>query len=151
MKSRSILSRKGFTLIEIIIVMGIFVIVIAFAVFISFDFYRSYAFRSERNILVSVLQHARSKAISNINQCAHGVRFESDKYVIFEAADAGCPSPAPDEEIQANPTANVTTDFGDTVTFSRLSGNVSASGDINLTSGPQTATISINNEGRINW
>src|SRR5438105_2008049 len=77
-------NTAGFTLIEIIIAIAILAIILTLGLFISFDFYKSYAFRSEKNIIVSVLQKARGQALNNINQARHGVSFQSGQYIIFE-------------------------------------------------------------------
>src|SRR6185295_16918363 len=58
--------------------------------FITLDFYRSYAFRAERSTIVSTLQKARSQSMDNIDQTRHGVRFQIDplKYILFECASS---------------------------------------------------------------
>src|SRR5439155_93802 len=82
-------SENGFTLIEIMIAVGILAIIATLGLFVSFDFYKGYAFRSEKSIVVSTLQKARDESLSNINQTRHGVHFGASplQYIIFE-----CPS-----------------------------------------------------------
>ncbi len=81
-------NQKGFTLIEILISVAILSIIIGLGLFISFDFYKSYSFRSEESTIVSILQKARSQSMNNINQTRHGVHFASPlRYILFE-----CPS-----------------------------------------------------------
>ena len=143
--------QKGFTFIEIIVVLGIFAILASVGLFVSFDFYRSYAFRSERNIVISILQKARAQALNNINQEPHGVKFLSNSYVIFQGADYEdlLRDTSFDEAIDA---ANSVAHSGlDEVVFEQLSGDASASGEIILSDGVRTVGISINNEGRTSW
>ena len=79
---------NGFTLIEILITIGIFAVIATIGLIISLDFYRSYAFRSEESTIVSILQKARSQSMDNIDQVRHGVHFQADplKYILFECA-----------------------------------------------------------------
>ena len=51
---------KGFTLVEILIAIALLIVILSLGLFISFDFYKNYAFRSEKNIIVSILQKARN-------------------------------------------------------------------------------------------
>ena len=88
-------TRAGMTLAEVIVVMAILSIVAAISLAVSMDSYRGYAFRGDRDMLVAVLQKARSQAINNIcrgssctNGKPHGVHFASPgQYVIFEGTD----------------------------------------------------------------
>ena len=77
-------ANNGFTIVEIMIALGILLIIISLGFFLSMDLYRSYAFRSEQSTVLSILHRARTRALSNINQSPHGVHFQADKYVIFE-------------------------------------------------------------------
>src|SRR5438876_578690 len=66
----------GFTLIEVMIVMAIFALLASLGLIIGMDFYRSYSFNSERNVALAVLRKARTEAMVNVDQAAHGVRIE---------------------------------------------------------------------------
>lgn len=148
--------RQGFTLIEVIVVLGIFAILAALGLFLSMDFYRGYSFRSEQKILVSILEKARSQALSNINQARHGVYIEPGKYTIFEGNAWAGPNPSLDEEIKASSSVTISASppLPLEVVFEQLSGDeVGLGGDktITLMFGSQSLTITINNEGRINW
>ncbi|MEK7536069.1 MAG: prepilin-type N-terminal cleavage/methylation domain-containing protein [Patescibacteria group bacterium] len=142
-------NQQGFTLVEISITLGIFAIIATFSLLASMDFWRSYSFRSERNLVVGILQKARSQSLSNINQIAHGVHIEPYQYVIFEG---GVYTPGdPNNEIhQANPSVNHS---GMTeVLFDQLSGNAHVTlGALILDQGSSQSIISINDEGQIDW
>jgi prepilin-type N-terminal cleavage/methylation domain-containing protein len=149
-------SGAGFTLIEVLIVLALFAILAGIGVFLGFDVYRSYAFRSERNIIVSVLEKARSQSLSNINQEPHGFYYDGvDEYTIFQGSSYPG-DPAFDEVIKKeNP--NVVIGGVTEVVFMQITGvattTVSAPFplDITVDDGPKSATISINEEGRIDW
>lgn len=154
--------QSGFTLIEILVVMAIFIIIAGFALFVSMDSYRGYSFRSERDTAVIVLQKARSQAMSNscVGSCSgndglkHGVHFDSvgNQYVIFQTTgdyttgrDAGA-----DQFIPVN--NNVSINFPDVV-FNQLDGAVPGapiSSTISDAVG-HSSTITINSEGQIDW
>ncbi|MDO8530543.1 MAG: type II secretion system protein [bacterium] len=154
-------SSTGFTLIEVLIAVGILAIILSLGLFISFDFYRGYSFRAEKSVIVSVLQKARNQALNNISQARHGVRFENSpalRYIIFEGSTY-------DQNSASNIIINAS--YGISITnpaplpfdviFDQLNGNCISS---NCSSGPLAITVSdgvksyditINSEGRINW
>lgn len=170
MESPNILTQdkeRGFTFVEILIVMVIMAIIVSLGLIVSIDFYKSYSFRSERNIIASILQKARSQSLNNINQTRHGVHFEDSsglKYILFEcpAITPNCASYDP-----IYPQIEMASSWGSSISnlpidviFNQIDGNLV---DSNCSSNPSTVkditvtyestsyNISINCEGRINW
>ncbi len=141
--------NKGFTLIEVIITLGIFSIISTFTLLASMDFWRSYSFRSERNLIVGILQKARSQSLSNINQSSHGVYIGTNQYVIFEGSTY---SPT-DPKNEVYESASAINHSGMTeVVYEQLSGKTSTTGgNLTLTYGVNQSIISTNNAGQINW
>ena|SRR5260221_110150 len=143
--------NSGFTIIEIIITIAILIIILSFGLFISFDFYKNYSFRSERNIIISVLQKARDQSLNNIDQTSHGVHFEANpnlKYTIFEGSSY-------DQDNQNNLVVNAS--YGISITslilpfdviFDQLSG-VSSDEIITIYDGFKSYNITVNSEGKI--
>ncbi len=144
-------NNKGFTLIEIVIVIAILAVIFSFGLFISFDFYKSYSFGSEKNVIVSILQKARNQSLNNINQLPHGVHFEASPsltYTIFEGASFSSSSP---NNIPIGASYNVTiADLPFDVIFAQLSAT-STNRIITVTSNGKSYDITINSEGRIDW
>src|SRR3989338_4178929 len=136
----SLQSKRGFTLVEIVVVFGLF---------LSIDFYRSYAFRAERDMLISVLQKARSQALNNIRETPHGVRLEDDSYILFQGSSYAAADHGFDQVVGAAPSISHT--GLSEIVFTQLSGGANASGTIDVTDGLRTISISINNAGRISW
>ena len=66
-------SDKGFTFIEILVVIAILGTLFAIGLLMSMEAYRGYSRRSDRDILVSALERARSSALANTNQQEWGV------------------------------------------------------------------------------
>lgn len=161
MASHNILRQdNGFTMIEILIVIGIISIISLFVLWIGPDSYRGYLFRNERDTIVSILQKARSQAVSNIcmgsgctNGKPHGVHFGANKYIVFQGSDYATRDSAQDEEISSNYNLDLSGSTITDVVFAELSGDVSLPGDIKLSDyiNGQTSDININSQGRIAW
>ena len=127
------------------------------------DSYRGHSFRSERDVLVSVLQKARSQAVSNMCFGAgctdgkqHGVHIESNQYTIFQGATWAARDPAVDEVTAIQSKTITAVGFTDVV-FAELSGTAAftpagaTSTTLTDTAGKDTSIISITPEGRICW
>lgn len=150
-------NQRGFTFFEILVAMGIFIIVGGFALFVSMETFRGAHFRSDRDLLIAALQHARAQAMSNIcfGACIgndgqpHGVHIQSDKYIIFQgnAYDSSDPNNAAFDSTITTTKTPATLD----IVFSQLSGN-SAPATVTLTDAAGHASvISVSAEGQISW
>ena len=141
--------KKGFTLIEIIVVIAILVVVISFGMIVDFSSFSSSTFQNEESKIIALLQKARSRSMSNMFNTTHGVCYIPPDYVIFRGNTcvAGESIPA-----NTNIASNSSTSFP-AVIFSQLTGNTTSATDIiiHLTDGIKGADITINNEGTINW
>lgn len=146
---RSFKNDAGFTLVEIIVVMGLTTLILGIGTFFAFDNFQRYLFRKERDTAVVALMRARSRAMNNFAETPYGLHIDSDQFVLFRAAayDSGA---ATNEMI---PGSSIISKTGDTdIIFTQLSGNpVSGEKSITLSGGMSNVTIVINNEGRIDW
>jgi prepilin-type N-terminal cleavage/methylation domain-containing protein len=142
------IDKKGFTMIELLVVISIMGLIFGMGLFASFDFYRSYLLSTERDILLGVLEKARSRAMANMFESSHGVHIENSTYVIFRG-DSYIPGAASNEEIPGN---SIIQKSGiNDVVFEELTGLPSVTGSISLLEGANSKIISINYEGRIDW
>ncbi len=153
--------NSGFTLIETLIVLSIFIVLIGVVSVVSFNSYQGYLFRSERSTMVSVFERARSRAMANYFETAHGVTYDTalHRYIIFRAPYV--PGNATNEIIPGNPNSTIT-GLG-TIIFDQLTGkpNPLSSGastgcltdekSIRIIESNKDSYVCINNEGRINW
>lgn len=146
------MKEQGFSLIELLVVIALFAILAAFALFLSMDFFRTYASNSEQVTLVSALSKARAQSLANINRHAHGVHITNNSYTIFEGSTYSGRVQSLDQTISINsalrPTA--TTD----IVFDQLTGNVplcSTGCTITLSGNNGNETITINGQGAILW
>lgn len=145
--------NRGFTLIEILISIGILALIASLGLFISLDFFRSYSFRSEQSVIVSLLQNARSKSLNNINQVRHGVHFEVNpnlKYIIFEGSsyDSSNPSNLTINSSYNSAISSPSLPFD--VIFDQLSGT-STPLTITASDGTKSYNVKVNSEGQIDW
>lgn len=144
---------RGFTLIEITIVVAILTFLATFGVVVSLDFYRTYAFRSERNTIVSLLEKARAASLNNIDDVSHGVHFDENNFVLFEgtsysSGDLNNLNFASSSSVKLTSNSSLPVD----VIFARLSAETTP---ITFTlqdlASNRTDTISINIVGQIDW
>jgi len=80
--------NSGLTMIEIMVVIGLFAVLISLGLLMSMDVWRGASVQSEQDVLLSLLYKARSRAVANINEHDHGLYIDEDnmKYVIFEGS-----------------------------------------------------------------
>ncbi len=148
--------RNGFTLIEILVVIGIAGILGSLLLFVDFNSYRGDAFRAEVSSLGAALQTARADALNNINEEKHGVAIHPagyDGYVVFEGASYVTRNISRDVPIKAVYGVTVSVSSPTEVVFDQLSGNANYDGDITFTdpNRAMNAILSINHEGKISW
>jgi prepilin-type N-terminal cleavage/methylation domain-containing protein len=153
--------NKGFTLMEMLVVIGIIAMFAVMSLFLDINNYRGDAFRSEQSVIGMALQTARADALNNINQKRHGVAIHPggyDGYVIFEG-DTYNPADPKNENIKSSYNVTFTPASPSEIVFRQLSGDAldvsgnSYDGDITLVDSQRnmTAVISINHEGKISW
>jgi len=143
-------SGAGFTMIEILVVMGITAILVSVGTYWGTGAYKRVALNSERDIVVSLLTKARGRSMNNIGQSEHGVRFVPGEYIVLADEDGDGDLDIV-ETIESSPGIIVdASDVGNEVIFDQLSGRTSSTGDIQLDGGG-TRIITINDEGAIIW
>lgn len=152
--------NRGFTLIEMLVVIAILTLLGGVALVVNMESYRGYAFRNKRDLIVSMLQRARSQSMSNIcmgTSCtggrSHGVSIQTDKIVVFQGNTYTSRDIDADEVILPRYAAASTTPGSLTeVVFTQLSGTTSTVGGITIhDDAGRTSIININSEGRITW
>ncbi len=132
-------------------VVGIFVLLSGMGLFMTLDALRGTTFRSERDIVVSLLQKARSESINNINQSPHGFCFDGANYVVFEGNDCAT---APSEKKEFTPAGGGISFYppfpAEGIVFIQLSGD-SADWSGTFQQGNKISSLSVNREGMIDW
>ncbi len=143
-------------MLEVLVVMGIFVLVSGFALLFSMDSFRGSTFQGDRDLLVSLLQRARAQSVSNMCTAvgctdgkSHGVAVVGDTYVLFEGGSYATRTTAADSVFSSSQTV---TRSGDTeVVFSQLAGTTTAQKVFTLNYGSLVSAITVEPNGRIWW
>ncbi len=78
--------REGFTLIEIIIVVAILAVIIAFGMTVDFNSFLGDTFLTEQAKIVSILERARSHAMANMYESNYGVCYTAPNYIVFKGS-----------------------------------------------------------------
>jgi prepilin-type N-terminal cleavage/methylation domain-containing protein len=157
-------STQGFTMIEVMMVMGLLVIVSSLGLFMSMETLRGGSFRNDRAAAVSALQRARSLAVNNMcfgdeGDCGdegkpHGVHFGTDEVVIFQGDSYDADAIANEVIKFDSKTTKIGSGSADNIIFKRLSGDLAGggTGSVSITDGMgHSSVVEVNSEGRIDW
>jgi prepilin-type N-terminal cleavage/methylation domain-containing protein len=137
---------KGFTLVEIVITLALLSLLAGLGLFVTLGAYQGSVSRSEREVVVSLLERARSRAMANVGESAWGLCFIAPNYILFKGTS--CTQGASSEVTAAG--AHTEVAGLDGVSFAQLSGQ-SASTTIAITQNRRTEEVTINHEGTIAW
>ncbi len=151
-------SSRGFTFIELILVLGLVGILAAFSMVMSMSTLSRSRVLETRDLFVTLLlQNARSEALANIDARSHGVYIDNHCHRFIRFADTAYTPPSDcahdHEEIPySTERISITNTGGDIVIFEQLSGNViTGAGTITLTNGAETLDITLRTSGQIDW
>ena len=142
-------TSRGFTLIEVLIVMAIIAFIAVIGMITSLDTLNRYIFRSDTDKVVSLLQKARSSAMNNVNEKEYGVVLDDPDNLILFRETLGT---SYDYKVEKSKTATYKLDDcpDKQAVFERLTGNT-ADCIIEIIDGNKASTITINNQGGINY
>jgi len=139
---------RGFTAIEILVVVAIIALLASVGTIMGFDTIGRASVHSERDLFVSLLTSARARALANVNESAHGIQINTNDFTIFEVPLSGVVT---NQRVIAR-SSNITIAVGTSIIFDQLRANVSTGvGSYTMSDGTQTASVIINSEGRIDW
>lgn len=140
--------NKGFTVIEIILIIGILVIIFSMSFPIAFDFYKNYQFQAEQDQFISLLEIARNLSMANLNQSPHGVFQDNDNFIIFEGNSFATRNQSQDQIFPRSKAISVS--GPNEITFNAISGQAISSAYI-FNNGKTSSNVYVNKEGQINW
>ncbi len=145
----------GFTLIEIIIVVGLLAVVVSFGMTMSMSSIARSNTIAERDLYVSLLTAARARAIANVDESAHGVYIDTtnSEYVTYSGTSYSSSNPTNISVPMVSSADFDFTDGSDDVSFAPLSIRVSGSqtGTTTITTASQEYAVNVNALGRIDW
>jgi prepilin-type N-terminal cleavage/methylation domain-containing protein len=128
---------KGFTLMEIVIVIAIIVAILAVFIPNLSSFRDDQALKNTTESVVSILNQARTQTLSSQNSMNYSVRFENNKAILFsgtvyDSSDVNNKTANFDESVSL-PVSNISLNTGATaVTFDRLTGDTNQYGTITI-------------------
>ena len=154
--------ERGFTYIEILIVLGLVGAIALFGMAFSLSSIARSSVTSERDLFVTLLlRGARAEAIANVSEDAHGIYIDNtcDRYILFTGTAFAHPAncnivPRQIAFTSGNISITQNPDLGGAhiIVFEQLSGNVTkGAGTITLTNGEATQEIDISEVGQIDW
>ena len=136
----------AFTLIEVLVVIGILTIIFALVGPIAYNFYLDYQFDSEYNLLGALLRYSRNLSMVNHNESDHGFYVGVSDLVVFQGASYATRVVSQDKTF---PRAAAVSVSGPTeVIFSALSGRT-ASTTYTVSDGRKNRDIYVNVEGLV--
>lgn len=142
---------RAFTLFEVLIVLGVFLAVAAFTLFMGIDSIARGSVTAERDMFVSLLLTQRTASLVNRDALPHGVRIDANQFTMFDGASYTA-LPASYKTIARNAAVSVT---GVTlpldIVFTQLSATTTAVGPITFVGTPASLSVDINSEGRVEW
>lgn len=125
--------KKGFSLIEVLVIIPVMAVLITIGV-LDYNFFRQrLEIDTAANQIISVLRLARNLTVSSDNALTYGVHFEENQYVLFEGSYA----PAdPDNKIYTLSAGIEVYDIiltgGSDVIFNRVEGTTANDGYVQL-------------------
>lgn len=139
---------KAFTLLEVLIVAALLAIFTSLTLPLGLDFYRSQQLETQTQEVIQTLRRSQWKAMFQELDSSYGVYFTQQNYVLFKGNSYLTRNAQYDEIFNLSTIINVSGIHE--VVFSKLEGKPNVAGNIILSSNGNTATININEAGRIN-
>lgn len=138
---------KGFTLIEILLVLGLVSGLAALTMPIGLTFYRNQIVDENGRDIAAAIHRARSQAMSQKNDAPFGVALFPGSYVLFEGPSYASRNAANDEifPLPGGLSLSGLTE----IVYSKPGGTTTASGIITVSSASTNTTITVNQQGMI--
>jgi type IV fimbrial biogenesis protein FimT len=147
------LFKKGFTLVEMLVVLAIIAILLLIAIPQFNKFRQAEVLNAASRDVLSSLEKARSNTLSSVNSSEYGVHFQSDQVIIFKGLTYSVGA-VTNESISISEPASITNVTlggvsGSTgnVYFNRLYGAPSTTGTVTISTSSLSKTITISATG----
>lgn len=147
---------KGFTIIEIVIVISILLILVLAAIPFFQSFSVSHQLATNTQDILNTLRRAQAAAMASKENSKFGVFFQTGfgaSFVFFRGDSYATRDPEYDEIYTLPQTLSLSLNLGGSqeVVFNKLKGTSSVTGTVTLTSvNNETRVLSVNEVGRIN-
>jgi prepilin-type N-terminal cleavage/methylation domain-containing protein len=143
--------NKGFTLVELLVVIGITLVVAVTAVPIYGNLQVSSQLNENSSLIIQTVRTARERSVGRLNNAAHGVYITASAYTLYQGASYATRNSSYDRTTTLDSVLTMSTTLaGDEVNFSKGLGVPNTTGTITLTHDVQgSKTITINSFGAI--
>lgn len=126
---RSTSGSRGFTIFEVLIVIGVGIVLVLMTLPVSVRFYQLSIADETANDIVSVFRRAESSAMLGKYDRAFGVKFLPNQYVFFQGASY-LSRIATEDQIFVLPSGSVLSGLPDEIMFTKQTGVPSATGTL---------------------
>ena len=138
---------RGFSLVELILVIALFTIIALFAYPMSLALFNTQILEESRNGVEVALRNAYTRSITEKNDTSHGVKILENSLVLFEGNSYDTREVSKDHVV-ALPETLIHAGF-DEIIFEQFSGRPSATGTLRLQYAGEETLIYINEIGVI--
>jgi len=141
--------KRGYSLIELLLVIAIAAGIFAFSAPFGMNFYRTQLLGDVQSNLIDALQRARHNAVLQKNDSNFGVHIVSGGYTLFQTPDLTYANRVSAQD-EVFPVINSITFSSPTdIIFSKLTGAPSATGTVSMAYDILTKAIIVNSSGGI--
>lgn len=149
-------NRDGFTLVEMLVVIGLISVIGTAFSFFDFKVFKEESLKSEVELLATTLETARERSLNSINNSTHGVAIypnELNSYIIFEGKTYESSDKSKNVIIDSNYKLQLSPTSVREILFEKISGSIVNSGNISIinSDGIVIEIINTNHEGAIHW
>lgn len=147
------MNTKGFTIIELLIVLTIVAVLMGIASLPIIRFRREQALQNTTNMVFTVINEARAKTLAGSENTNYSVRLESDRAILFRGSTYQSSAVTNQIFLYESPVVLGTVAIsggGATITFDRLRGTTAHHGTLQLQLPDNTArTITVTTTGTV--
>jgi prepilin-type N-terminal cleavage/methylation domain-containing protein len=136
---KNLQTNKGFTLVELLIVIAIALILVTVSVPIYGNLQVSAQLNENTSQMIQTVRIARVRSVARVNNASHGVYFEinpgaDDRHILYQGDAYATRDMAYDRAVTLNPSLTLSTTLvGAEVNFSKGAGASTTTGTVTLT------------------
>lgn len=145
-----IIDSHGFTIFEVIIVIGVGIVLVLMTLPVSVRFYQISIADETTNDIVSIFRRAESSAMLGKYDRAFGVKFLPDQYVLFQGPSY-LSRVVIEDQISPLPSGTILSGLPDEIIFTKQTGAPSATGTLSVRVFDRTHHVDIRNGGVIEY
>lgn len=143
--------RSGFTLIEILITLGIFAILGSITLNALSNVRTEHLLNAAVSETIDTIRLAQSKTLASESDSQYGIRFESDRVILFRGSSYAAGTTTETNVFSSRVRITEVSLFGggSDVVFQRLTGTTTAYGTIQMEAGSYKRTLTIDASGAV--